>query len=101
MQSRIAQAHYDVAEEVSDSMNEVAVIEAGEVWFRTYIRNTDNDFNALYLPNDHHPSEIGTWLLSAVIMNRAFGISPVDLPIVDGLPEMNRWLRLRGDIVQP
>ena len=49
MQSRIAQAHYDVAEEVSDSMNEVAVIEAGEVWFRTYIRNTDNDFNALYL----------------------------------------------------
>ena len=81
MQSRIAQAHYDVAEEVSDSMNGWVVIEA-EVWFRTYIRNTDNDFNALYLPNDHHPSEIGTRLLSAVIMNRAFGILQ-DLPIVD------------------
>ena len=100
MQARIADAHYAVANESSGAGNQVAVIEAGEVWYRTFERNTNQDFTALYLPGDHHPSDTGTWLLAAVIMQRALGIDPSDLPQVSGLPEPNRWLRLRGDIIQ-
>jgi len=100
MQARIAQAHYDVAGEVSVPTNEVAVIEAGETWFRTYERNTNDDFTSLYLPNDHHPSDTGSWLLAAIILKRAVDMDPFSLPMVSGLPEINRWLRLRGDVVQ-
>lgn len=100
MQARIAEAHYAVAEDSSDDTNRVEVIEAGETWFRTYQRNTDGDFSALYLLNDHNPSATGSWLLAAIILKRAFGVEPFDLPIISDLPESGRWLRLRGDIIQ-
>lgn len=100
MQRRIADAHYEVAQNL-DSMNqESMVIEAGEVWFRTHERDPSMDFRSLFMPNDHHPSDAGSWLLAAVILSRGFGLSPDMLPIVPELPTRAIWLRLLDDIIQ-
>jgi hypothetical protein len=100
MQRRIAEAHYEVAENISAIGEAVAVIEAGEVYFRTYERDSVTDFPALFMPNDHHPSDAGSWLLAAVILSRSVGLSPNMLPIVPSLPTSDLWLRLKGDVIQ-
>jgi hypothetical protein len=99
MQERIAEAHYEVAQNISQPGQEVAVIEAGEVWFRTHERSPSMDFLSLLMPNDHHPSEIGSWLLAAVILSRTVGLSPAMLPLLPEMPSGDLWLRLKADVV--
>ena len=99
MQERIAEAHYEVAQSATQSGQALAVIEAGEVWFRTHERSPNMDFPSLFLPNDHHPSDLGSWLLAAVILNRTVGLSPAMLPIVEGMPSGDQWLRLKTDVI--
>jgi hypothetical protein len=99
MQQRIAEAHYEVAQSASQSGQPLAVIEAGEVWFRTHERSPNTDFPSLFMPNDHHPSDLGSWLLAAVILSRTVGLSPAMLPIVTGMPFGEQWLRLKADVV--
>ena len=100
MQRRIAEAHYEVAQNISGNGQNVTVIEAGEVWFRTHARDPVTDFPALFMPNDHHPSDAGSWLLAAVILSRCVGLAPNMLPIVPSLPSSDLWLRLKGDVSQ-
>ena len=98
MQRRIAEAHYAVADAVTALGQTVSIIEAGEVWFRVHERSVP-DFFSLMLPDDHHPTDVGSWLLAGTILSRAVGLTP-NWPLVSGLPPRDLWLRLQGDVIQ-